>query len=79
MYYLWETVSMPKRKLRIVKSIGETALTGVCEYCNQTFSSPAHIVGPASKIDIETKFEAHTCKRLDASQNAVRIARETTE
>jgi hypothetical protein len=62
-----------------VKSVGQTALTGVCEYCDQTFSSPSHIVGPASKIEIEKQFEAHTCKRLDASQTAMRIGRESTE
>lgn len=76
---LWETVSMPKRNLRIVKSAGGVPLLGVCESCNQTFTAAAHPLGEASKTDVRDQFEAHKCKRQDASQAAARIVREATE
>ena len=76
---LWETVRMSQRRLRIVKYAGETALLGVCEYCNKTFESRRGVAGPESKADIGKQFDAHTCKREDASQAAARIVREATE
>jgi hypothetical protein len=68
---------MAKRKLRTVKYAGETALLGICEYCNKTFESSGGGVGPEGKADIEKQFDAHTCKREDASQAAARIVRES--
>jgi hypothetical protein len=55
---------MAKRKLRIVKQG-----LGICERCNAQFSDP----------DIQVQFDAHKCKPLDSSQNALRIVRESTE
>ncbi len=63
---------MAKRRLRIIKYAGETALLGVCEYCNKTFESRRGVVS-----DIGKQFDAHTCKREDASQAAARIVRES--
>ena len=56
---LWETVGMAQRRLRIVKYAGETALLGVCEYCNKTFESRRGVVGPESKADIGKQFDEH--------------------
>ena len=67
---LWETVGMSKRELRIVKVTAGVPLVGVCEYCSQTFTAAAHPLGKASKTDVRDQFEAHTCKRQDASQAA---------
>jgi hypothetical protein len=55
---------MPKRKLRLVKPG-----LAVCERCNAQFSDP----------DIQAQFDAHKCKPVDSSQNALRIVREATE
>jgi hypothetical protein len=55
---------MPKRKLRIVKQG-----LGICERCNAQFKD----------ADIQAQFDAHKCKLVDASQNALRIVREATE
>jgi hypothetical protein len=58
---------MPKRKLRIVKQAPPAI--GVCERCNSQFKD----------ADIQVQFDAHKCKPLDSSQNALRIVRESTE
>ena len=58
---------MPKRKLRIVKQTPPAI--GVCERCNAQFKD----------ADIQAKFDAHKCKLVDSSQNALRIVREATE
>ncbi len=70
---------MPKRKLQIVKHDDEGALLGVCLYCNKSFAPPHGVNGPARQLDIAKQFDAHTCKRLDESQNALRVVREATE
>jgi len=55
---------MPKRTLRIVKQG-----LGICERCNAQFKDS----------DIQAQFDAHKCKPVDSSQNALRIVREATE
>jgi len=50
---------------------------GVCEYCNAQFSGDPDMGNAQSAI--QEQFNAHKCKRLDASQNAVRIVRESIE
>jgi len=65
---------MRKRKLRIVKKSPLPAI-GVCERCNAQFKSSL----PSPGTDIRAQFDAHTCKREDASQAAARIVREATE
>jgi hypothetical protein len=61
---------MHKRKLRIVKQ--SPPAIGVCERGNAQFKSP-------SLVDIQAQFNAHKCKLMDSSQNALRIVRESTE
>jgi hypothetical protein len=66
---------MQKRKLRIVKK-SPSPVIGVCERCNAQFTSSASF-GAADEI--QTQFDAHKCKPIDSSQNALRIVREATE
>jgi len=54
---------MAKRKLFIVKP---DPPTGVCERCS------AHFTGD----NIPAQFDAHECKPLESSQNALRIVRD---
>jgi len=42
---------------------------GVCERCNAQFKD----------ADIQAQFDAHKCKPMDSSQNALRIVRESME
>jgi hypothetical protein len=67
---------MPKRHLRIVKR-APSAL-GVCERCSSQFHSnqPGE---DGAEAELKAAFDAHTCKPLDSSQNALRIVREATE
>jgi tRNA(Ile2) C34 agmatinyltransferase TiaS len=58
---------MQKRKLRIVKQTPPAI--GVCERCNAQFKGDG----------IQAQFDAHKCKPMDSSQNALRIVRESTE
>jgi hypothetical protein len=64
---------MQKRKLRIVKQ-GPPAI-GICERCNAQFKSSLSDM----ELDIAQQFDAHKCKPIDSSQNALRIVREATE
>ena len=59
---------MPKRKLRIVRRNPDL---GVCERCNSQFRG--------TESEIHKAFDAHQCKPVDSSQNALRIVREATE
>jgi hypothetical protein len=79
--HLWETVRMPKRKLRIVKETNGVPVLGVCEHCNKQFPAERHVVSQLAKAraSIDQQFDAHACKREDVSQNAARIVREATE
>ena len=65
---------MHERKLRIVK-IAPPPVIGLCERCNAQFKSSAL----DTDADIAAQFDAHTCKPMDSSQNALRIVRESTE
>jgi len=47
-------------------------MLGVCELCNAQFKAN-------SEQAIESAFDAHKCKPMDSSQNALRIVREATE
>jgi hypothetical protein len=72
---------MPKRKLRIVKRTKEIPVFGVCERCNAQFPANPCALDDFAKaqISIQEQFDSHTCKPMDSSQNALRIARESTE
>jgi len=65
---------MPRKRLRIVKKRPPPAI-GVCERCNAQFKSSL----PSPDTDIQAQFDAHKCKPVDSSQNALRIVRESTE
>jgi hypothetical protein len=67
--------SMLRRKLRIVR---DHPLLGICEYCNEQFTSGLMPVA-AAKDDIQERFDAHKCEPEDVNQAAARIVRETTE
>jgi hypothetical protein len=60
---------MEKRKLRIVKRT--PSLLGICEHCNSQFTG--------TDPEVQAAFDAHKCKLVDSSQNAVRVIREATE
>ena len=66
---------MPIRKLRIVKKT--PIVLGVCERCSSEFTSC--LSGLDAEAGIGAAFDAHKCKPLDSSQNALRIVRESTE
>lgn len=65
---------MQKCKLRIVKDVPLPAV-GICERCNAQFKSNILYF----EADIQAQFDAHRCKLVDSSQNALRIVREATE
>jgi hypothetical protein len=69
---------MAKRKFRIVKRENNIPVLGVCEYCNAEFAADPETIGRPKDAHarIQKQFIAHKCKRLDASQNAVRIVSE---
>jgi len=63
---------MPKRKLRTVRRPTQGQILAICERCNARFAG-------SSDEAVEAAFNAHTCKPMDSSQNALRIVREATE
>jgi hypothetical protein len=67
---------MPDRKLRIVKRI--PYYIGVCEACGFRLDARSPNWGIAQG-EIQAAFDAHKCKPLDSSQNALRVVREATE
>jgi hypothetical protein len=72
---------MANRKLRIVKRAGSIPTLGICERCNAQFSvaAEAMIDEHAALASIGDQYDAHKCKPMDSSQNALRIVRESTE
>jgi len=72
---------MQRRKLRIVKRTKEIPVLGVCERCNAQFpADPCELDDLAkAQISIQEQFDAHKCKPIDSSQNALRVVREATE
>ena len=71
----WENQGMAKRKFRIVKRENNFPVLGVCEYCNAEFAADPETIGRPkdAHAHIQKQFIAHKCKRLNASQNAVRM------
>jgi hypothetical protein len=67
---------MQKRKLRFVKRT--PIALGICERCNSQFRSSKPTEDDA-EADMQAQFDAHKCKPMDSSQNALRIVRESTE
>ena len=56
-------------------------MLGVCERCNAPFNvAPEALTDEhAALASISDQFDAHKCKLMDSSQNALRIVRESTE
>jgi hypothetical protein len=72
---------MPRRAVRIVKHIGSVPYIAICTYCSQQFVASTSVlcsVKEATK-DVQRQFDAHKCKPVDSSQNALGIVREATE
>jgi hypothetical protein len=72
---------MLKRNLRIVKWAGHIPTLGICEHCNAQFSVAREALADpdAALASISDQFDAHKCKLIDSSQNALRVVRESTE
>jgi hypothetical protein len=70
---------MPKRAIRIVKHIGATPCIAVCTHCSQQFKASDIRSLKEATASLQSQFDAHKCKALDSSQNALRIVRESTE
>ena len=75
---LWETVSMPTRNLRIVNARRYYTGAGNLRILYAQFKSNEPLNNDA-RAELRAQFDAHKCEQLDASQNAVRIVRESTE
>lgn len=67
---------MPARQLRIVKRTEGIPVLGVCARCNVQFSRERL---ENAYLHIQQQFDAHKCKPVDSSQDALRIVRESTE
>ena len=68
---------MTKRQLRIVRTERPNVL-GICDFCNMEFKSADPDI-LAAGAEVQTQFDAHKCKREDASQAAAQIVRQATE
>jgi hypothetical protein len=70
-----------KRNLRVVKWLGTVPAIGVCTYCVREFKVPIDSLKRTSEAQesLRKQFAEHKCKRLDSSQNALRIVREAAE
>lgn len=72
---------MPKRALRVVKFLSSTPVIGACAFCSQQFKVPLSALTKTAdaQANMQEQFDRHKCKRLDESQNALRVVREATE
>jgi hypothetical protein len=72
---------MAKRNLRVVKWLGTVPAIGVCDFCNLQFKVPMASMKRVADAQesLRNQFAEHKCKRLDESQNALRVVRESTE
>jgi hypothetical protein len=70
-----------RRNLRVVKWIGSAHAMGICMYCETSFSVPPESLKRTSdaQASLHKQFTEHKCTRLDSSQNALRVVRESTE
>jgi hypothetical protein len=66
---------MAKASLGSSKGENNIPVLGVCECCNGEFVADSETIGLPKDAHphIQKQFVAHKCKRLNASQNAVRI------
>ena len=72
---------MPKRAVRIVKHLGAYPCEAVCTHCSRNFKAPPSALRSVKDAteDLRRQFDAHKCKPIDSSQNALRVVREATE
>jgi hypothetical protein len=68
---------MLKRNLRIVRRVRNIPALGICERCNEQFVGDPDRGNAQSAI--QNQFNAHKCKPVDSSQNALPIVPEATE
>jgi hypothetical protein len=65
--------NVPKRGLRVVKWIGTTPATGICEFCSKQFKVPLTQLARTSdaQANLQEQFGRHKCTTRDsASQTA---------
>jgi hypothetical protein len=65
----WETVSMPKRSIRVVKRLSSTPSVGVRTACSKQFTVPTTALSKTKDawMNLQQQFDQHKCERLDAS------------
>jgi hypothetical protein len=70
-----------ERKLWFVKYAAGIPVLGICARCNAQFPADPDRIGQLAKAkqSVQEQFDAHTCKPIDRSQDALRIVREATE
>jgi hypothetical protein len=61
---MWETVSMPKRNLRVIKWLGTIPAVGVCTFCNTHFAVPLSSLKRVADAQesLRVQFTEHQCK-----------------
>ena len=66
---------------RVAKWPSITPAVGVCTPCSGEPMVPVSALKRTSdaRASLPEQFDAHKCEQLDASQNAVRIVRESTK
>jgi hypothetical protein len=51
---------------------------GICVGCGHKFI-PVAALGSAWRDQVKAQFDAHKCKSLDSSQNALRVVKQATD
>ena len=69
---LRERLRVPKRNLRVVKSIGQVPAIGVCTFCNREFKVPLTAMNRVADAQesLRLQFTEHKCKGEMESANA---------
>jgi hypothetical protein len=60
-----QKLSVPKRNLRVVKSVGTVPALGVCTFCNRQFKVPMESMRRVADAqwNLDLQFREHKCKR----------------
>ena len=77
---LWQTVSMAKRALRVVKHLGRIPALAACTVCGATFETPlgALVSVKDAEANLQQQFYGHKCDRKDARQTSGRTKGKST-
>jgi hypothetical protein len=69
-----QKLTVPKRNLRVVKSVGTVPALGVCTFCNRQFKVPIESMKRLADAqwNLDLQLREHKCKREDASQSSAR-------